>query len=168
MANTDKVLSIPNDEVNSNDLTVITGGGAWAYSSWYKVLNNLAADINIYSIAFQLTATPTVDTAEQYLLEIGVGSLNSATTIIQLPYSMKSDTAVGIFQDSVVIFLPEPRLVTSGQNILIRVACDTASRTINGVKIMYTSTRNLWVPQVYPENYKRVSGGGSINAGGVI
>jgi len=163
MANTDLALSMPDTDRRSTSTILITGSlvGGWGYSDWVKIQTMLRQPINIYSIIFQPTAIPTVDTVEQYIIEIGTGSSNNVTTIIQVPYNMKSDTAVGFYHTTDMAILPEPRTVAAGSTIYVRAACSTASRLITGISILYTSTVDVCQPQAYFNNYQRIVGGGT-------
>lgn len=168
MANTDLVLSLTN---TNNGLSVTTPPPLWAFSSWKKLDEYIEKNIYVYGIQFQLTATPTVDNTSEYIIEIGTGAIGNESTKLQIPYSMRTDTAVGIFLTSTnSIFLPESYLILAGSTISIRIASSIASQTINGIKLQYTSTGKVGEVEVYPENYKRVqvANGMGTSMGGVI
>ena len=166
MANTDKVLS---HKRLINGLTLVSPVGTWQFSGWQKIDEYTEVDINIYGISFALTAIPTADSTEQYIIEIGVGAIGNESTKIQIPYSMRSDTAVAFYFVNSVS-LPEPYYVRAGSTISVRIACSVASRTVNGIKLMYTATQNVGEEEVYPNNHRRVqtANGMSTSMGGVI
>lgn len=167
MANTDLYLSMPADAVG---ISLVTSSTAWTFGAWVIVDGSLGTDIKIYSIAFHPTNIPTVDTASEFVIEVGKGHPGAETTIIQIPYSIKSDTAVGIYLPDSEVVLPEPVFVQSGQTISMRVAGSVASAvTYQGVKIKYQALKNIAVPPPYPNNYKRFKSGNgaSTSMGGV-
>jgi hypothetical protein len=163
MANTDIVYALPDNDNRATVTSINTGGAAWVYGGWYKLHSNTKASMNVYGLSFRLTAIPNAGTVEEYIIEIGIGSSNNVTLKIQMPYSMKANTNVGIYLTDRQIFLPEPVVINASSTIFVRAACGNiaAIRTINGIKLMYTATTNIFTPQAYSNNYQRFTGGGT-------
>lgn len=157
MANTDLYLSMPAD---TDGISLVTSSTAWTFGPWVIVDGSLGTDIQIYSIAFHPTNIPTVDVASQFVIEVGKGHPGAETTIIQIPYSIKADTNVGIYQPGAEVVLPEPVFVQSGQTISMRVTGSVASAvTYQGVKIKYQGLKNIAVSPLYSNNYQRFKSG---------
>lgn len=169
MANTDLILTLPS--IESKPLLVYSAITAWAFDSWQVVARKLNSDINIIGFTFQWTHIPAVDTTVQCLFEIGVGDLGGFTTKIQLPFNLRSDTAVGIYLNtSNDLFLPEGYTVPSGSAVAVRVADSiTGAVLYNGVSLICQATVETAIPAApaYSGNYQRGSGANATNIGGV-
>lgn len=138
MSTTLTLLSYPTTE---NGLSLTTTAIAWAYSDWKPLAKVITQDINIISLRFQFTLVMSADTTYEQLYEIGINQGAGIVTKIQLPISVRNDTAVGFYQTPDVIFLPEPYTVTAGASIYVRVATSVASaKTINGIKLQYQAS----------------------------
>lgn len=135
MSTTLQLLSYPTTE-NGVVLNVVSGG--FGYSDWKPLAKVITQDINIISLVFQFTLVMSPDTTHEQLYEIGINQGSGIVTQIQLPLSIRNDTAVGFYPTSGGIFLPEPYTVRAGASIYVRVATSIGlPKTIEGVKILY-------------------------------
>lgn len=165
MANTDLILSLPNKDVDSY-FKITSGTVAWAFGDWYEIDAGIRADIAIIGFTYQRNSAIAVDTTVEALYEIQTGDGGNWITQIQLPLSVRNDTAVGYYLNQ-TIFFPEGFLVPAGQAIRIRVARSIATAgNTDGIRLLYTSAAdNAYSPaDIYPNNYKRF--GGSAIVGG--
>jgi hypothetical protein len=138
MATTLKILSYPTTEAG---VTLTTTAVAWAYSDWKPLAKVITQDIDIISLRFQFTLVMSADTTYEQLYEIGINQGSGIVTKIQLPISVRNDTAVGFYMTPDRIFLPEPYTVKAGASIYVRVATSVASaKTINGIKLQYQAS----------------------------
>lgn len=138
---------------------------AWRFSQWKVIAPMTNSEMLIQAIAFQVTRVTTADTTYEVLIEIGFGKVDNPTTVVQIPYSLRSDTAVGIYLDAKV-FLPEPVVVPILETVCVRIANSTASAdTINGIKLRVQDNRRPVQPneQLILNNYKFVSSSSGIS-----
>jgi len=130
-----QILSLP---AAATGLAPVSSATAWTFGTAVTASASLPAGINIIGLQFQVTNIPTVDTTQQILFDITVGGI----TKVQIPYTQRSDTAVG-FYPSVpysggTVFLPEPYKVPGGSAVAVQVTDSLSSAiTYNGVKILY-------------------------------
>jgi len=130
-----QILSLPQA---ATGLAPVSSATAWNYGTAVTASASLAVGIKIIGLQFQVTNIPTVDATQEILFDITVGG----TTKVQIPYTQRSDTAVG-FYPSVpysggTVFLPEPYSVPGGSAVAVQVTDSLASaKTYNGVKILY-------------------------------
>lgn len=131
-----QILSIPS---NSNGLSPVSGVSAWTYGSWVAFTTSLPTDGYITGITFQNQAIPSLDTTQQFLFEVGIGAAGAEVVKLQVPYSFRQDTNIGIYLMPVnSIYLPEPFFVHGGSRISVRVADSIANAlTYNNAKLMY-------------------------------
>lgn len=138
MATQGDYLSLP---ARSIGVWPVGNATAWAYGSWYQLIDKLDSGIFVSGIQFQIGAIlATLDTTRQILFEVGVGAPGSEVIKMQIPYSIRLDTAVGYYKSSGYnsIFLPEPMLIPAGSRIAVRVADSFAlAVTYDGFKLMY-------------------------------
>ena len=169
MANTDLILTLPS--IESKPRMVYSAITAWAFDPWAVVAKKTMSDINIIGFTFQWTHIPAVDSTVECLFEIGIGDLGGFVTKVQLPFNIRSDTAVGIYLNTANnLFLPEGYTVPSGSSIAVRVADSiTGSLLYNGVSLICQATATTAIPPApaYSNNYQRGSGGTATNIGGV-
>lgn len=138
MSTTLKLLSYPN---TANGLSLVTTAIAWAYSDWKPLAKVIPLNIDIISLRFLFTPIMTADTTYEQLYEIGINQGSGIVTTIQLPISLRNDTAVGFYNTPDSIFLSEPYTVIAGASIYVRVATSVASaKTINGIKLQYQAS----------------------------
>ncbi|PKL31904.1 hypothetical protein CVV43_00440 [Candidatus Saccharibacteria bacterium HGW-Saccharibacteria-1] len=129
---------------------------AWAYGSWYQLIDKLDSGIFVSGIQFQVGAIlATLDTTREILFEIGVGLAGSEVVKMQIPYSIRLDTAVGYYNSSGYnsIRFPEPMLIPAGSRIAVRVADSFAvAVTYDGFKLMYREVVDPTVALDSPSN----------------
>lgn len=79
-----------------------------------------------------------VDTTYEWIIELATGAAASETLAIQVPASVRNDTAVGFAPSNYIIF-PEPKEIAANTRISVRVAYSlaTTSNTLSGIKILY-------------------------------
>lgn len=118
-----------------------SGSTAWSYSSWTEVVpvSTITSTFYIAGLTWMWhTPLAAVDTTYEWIIELGTGSGGAESMIIQVPSSVRNDTAVGFPSSNMVIF-PEPKEVAANTRIAVRVAYSlaTTSNTLTGIKILY-------------------------------
>lgn len=118
-----------------------SGSTAWSFSAWTEVVpaSTITATFYIAGLTWAWhTPLAATDTTYEWIIELGTGSAGSESTIIQVPSSVRNDTAVGFTPSNFVTF-PEPKEVAANTRIAVRVAYSlaTTSNTLSGIKIMY-------------------------------
>ena len=118
-----------------------SGGAAWSFSAYTELVAASAITATYYVAGFTWvfhTPIAAVDTTYEVLFEIATVAAASEVLIIQVPCSVRADTAVG-FTPSNFVVLPEPKEVAANTRLSIRVAQSlaTTSQTYTGIKIMY-------------------------------
>lgn len=155
MANTDIVRSLPE---NSNGISVVSSATSWAFGSWVLLHQDTGIDINIISLRYCITYQPAAtDTIYEHIFELGVGDQGSEITKIQIPHSIKEDTAANYYMHDHTCYLPEMFFLPKNSRISVRVANGVAtSTTYNGLKIMYMAANKLVAQSdsALPNNYQ--------------
>jgi hypothetical protein len=162
MSTTLTIRSIPQ---NLAGITLTVPATAWAYSQWKVIAPTTNGVMDILSVAFQVTRITTADTTYEILLELGFGRPGYEVTKVQIPYSFRSDTAVGFYLDTRV-FLPELVTVPAGTTVSVRIANSTASAdTVNGIYLGVISSKTPIQPTeaALNNNYQFVSAGSGIS-----
>lgn len=118
-----------------------SGSTAWSFSAYTELVpaNAITSDFYIAGLTWSWhTPLAATDTTYQWLIELATGGAGSETLIIQVPSSVRNDTAVGFVPGNFVVF-PEPKYVAANTRISVRVAYSlaTTSNTLTGIKIMY-------------------------------
>lgn len=118
-----------------------SGGVAWSYSAYTEVVpvSTITSTFYIAGLTWAWhTPLAAVDTTYEWIIELATGGAGSETMIIQVPSSVRNDTAVGFPSSNMVIF-PEPKEVAANTRISVRVAYSlaTTSNTLTGIKILY-------------------------------
>jgi hypothetical protein len=118
-----------------------SGGAAWSFSAYTEVVpaNAITSDFYIAGLTWMWhSPLAAVDTTYEWIIELATGAAASEVLIIQVPCSVRNDTAVGHMPSNYVIF-PEPKFVAANTRISVRVAYSLAitSNTLTGIKILY-------------------------------
>jgi len=118
-----------------------SGGAAWSFSAWTEIVpaSTITSTFYIAGLTWAWhTPLAATDTTYEWIIELGTGGAGSETMIIQVPSSVRNDTAVGFPSSNMVIF-PEPKEVAANTRIAVRVAYSlaTTSNTLTGIKILY-------------------------------
>jgi hypothetical protein len=118
-----------------------SGGAAWTFSAYTEVVpaNAITSDFYIAGLTWAWhTPLAAVDTTYEWLIELATGAAASEVLAIQVPSSVRNDTAVG-FVPSNYVFFAEPKFIAANTRISVRVAYNTAttSNTLSGIKILY-------------------------------
>lgn len=118
-----------------------SGGVAWSFSAYTEVVpaSTITSTFYITGLTWAWhTPLAAVDTTYEWIIELATGAAASETLIIQVPASVRNDTAVGFPSSNMVIF-PEPKEVAANTRISVRVAYSlaTTSNTLTGIKILY-------------------------------
>lgn len=160
MANTDLVLRIPG-QLNAN-VRVQSGLTAWSYGDWMVLDSSVPNTINIIGFSFSWAYIPAVDTTIQCIFDISVAPRGQRAVKIQLPYSLRSDTAVGIYNvKSNLVYLPEGFVVPADSEIAVRVADSIVGNLgYNCVSLLVQTTTavNVSPGNVFSNNYQRLKG----------
>lgn len=161
MAETDLMLVIPDQANGASPIS----GASWAFGNWVTVITHTQDNFIINGLTWQVTNVPTADTTYEQIFEIGVGDAGSETTIAQVPYSFRADTAADYYVDTYTFYFPEAIIVAPNRRIAVRAASsDAATITYNGVKLRYQAT--VIMPALatagFPNNYQHPK---SVSAG---
>lgn len=160
MANTDLVLKVP-QQLNAN-ARVQSGLTAWSYGDWWVLDTSIPNTINIVGFSFSWTYIPAVDTTIQCIFDISVAPRGQRAVKIQLPYSLRSDTAVGIYNvKSNLVYLPEGYVVPADSEIAIRVADSIVGNlgyNCTTLLVQLTTASNLSPANQFSTNYQRLKG----------
>jgi len=118
-----------------------SGGAAWSFSAYTELVpvNTITATYYIAGFTWMWhTPMAAVDTTYEVLFEIATGATSSEVLIIQVPCSVRNDTAVGVMPSNFVPFV-EPKQVAANTRLSLRVAQSlaTTSQTYTGCKILY-------------------------------
>ena len=118
-----------------------SGAAAWSYSGYTEVVpvDTITSTFYLAGITWAWhTPVAAVDTTYEWIIEIATGAAASEVLIIQVPASIRNDTAVGFVPSNMVIF-PEPKLVAANTRLSVRVAYSlvTTSNTLTGIKLLY-------------------------------
>jgi len=119
-----------------------SGAAAWSYSGYTEVVpaSTITSTFYIAGLTWMWhTPVAAVDTTYEWIIELATGAAASEVLIIQVPASVRNDTAVGFVPSNMVIF-PEPKEVAANTRISVRVAYSlvTTSNTLTGIKILYS------------------------------
>jgi hypothetical protein len=136
VAKPDVVLSQPDA---SSGVSLASAASSFGFGSRLQVLPWWDYDIALTGVSFEVDEVLAVDTTREILFEIATGDVGSEVTKIQIPYSFRSDTAVGYYsQDHVEIFFPEPVVITANTRLSVRVADNNvAAATYDGFKVFF-------------------------------
>ncbi len=160
MANTDLVLKIPG-QLNAN-VRVQSGLAAWSYGDWMVLDSSVPNTINIVGFSFSWTYVPAVDTTIECVFDISVAERGKREVDIQLPFSLRSDTAVGYYMNkSNLVYLPEGYVVPAGSEIAVRVADSIVGNLgYDCISLMVETTTavNISPGNVFSNNYQRLKG----------
>lgn len=118
-----------------------SGSTAWSFSAYTQVVPAGAITQDYYLAGLTWcwhTPIAAADTTYQWIIELATGASGSEVLAVQIPCSIRADTAVG-YVPSNVVMLPEPKLITANTRISVRVAYSlaTTSNTLSGIKIIY-------------------------------
>lgn len=118
-----------------------SGGAAWSFSAYTELVpaSTITSDCYISGLTWCWhTPLAAVDTTYEWIIELATGAAASEVLIIQVPASVRMDTAVGYVPSNYVIF-PEPKLLSANTRVSVRVAYSlaTTSNTLTGIKILY-------------------------------
>ena len=118
-----------------------SGAAAWSYSGYTEVVpvDTITSTFYLAGITWAWhTPVAAVDTTYEWIIEIATGAAASEVLIIQVPASIRNDTAVGFVPSNMVIF-PEPKLVAANTRLSVRVAYSlaTTGNTLTGIKLLY-------------------------------
>lgn len=118
-----------------------SGGAAWSFSAYTEIVpaSTITADFYIAGLTWAWhTPLAAVDVTYEWIIELATGSAASEVMIIQVPCSVRMDTAVGYAPSNFITF-PEPKFVAANTRISVRVAYSlaTTSNTLAGIKILY-------------------------------
>lgn len=118
-----------------------SGSTAWSFSSYTEVVpaSTITSDFYIAGLTWCWhTPLAAVDTTYEWIIELATGAGGAEVLIIQVPCSVRMDTAVGYAPSNFVVF-PEPKYVAANTRISVRVAYSlaTTSNTLTGIKILY-------------------------------
>ena len=164
MANTDLFLALPKYATGAS---VISSATAWAYGSYVVIAECLARDIYIIGVQFQITDAPaSLDVTEEHLFEIATGAAGAEVTKIQIPYSVRQDTAVGYYLTaSVSCTFPEGYKVPALSRISARATNSIAVAVTYPFKIFYQGIGEITRARQVTNNYRYVKVGTGMSTG---
>lgn len=116
--------------------TIAVPAGPWNSSPTIKVAPYTAEAWAIYGIVGQCHYVPNVDTTHEGVFELYINT--GSDLIAQLPFSFRSDTAVGYYSN-LAVYLPEPFFLPRASSLWIRIVDSNASggATYSGVKVLF-------------------------------
>lgn len=164
-------LSIYSIPTTKTGVTLTAGSVAWLYGAYVPLAVHTRADIYVWNISFQYNIISGLDTANQFIIDIGVGNAGAEVVVAQMPHSFRADTAVGHLMQTVTLFFPEPFFVPRLSRISVRAASSITNQAYSGLKLGYMSDTKLIdvADNVYPANYQRFTAtSGGVNVSGVI
>ena len=160
MANTDLVLKVP-QQLNAN-VRVQSHMAAWSYGDWMVLDTSIPNTINIVGFSFSWAYIPAVDTTIQCIFDISVAPRGQRAVKIQLPFNLRTDTAVGIYLEKEnMVYLPEGYVVPADSEIAIRVAdsiVGTLGYACTTLLVQSTTQVNLSPASSFSTNYQRLKG----------
>jgi hypothetical protein len=116
-------------------LIVSSPASSWGTGSWTTLIQNCPA-VSILGVTAQVTAIQSVDTTEEGVLELATGAVGSEVVKLQLPFSFRSDTAVGYYLTPLHLFLPEPFSIAANTRLAIRAYdSNSSSRNYHGIRL---------------------------------
>lgn len=120
-------------------ITVVGSATGGTFSQWKVVAPRLREEILIAGVSFEYNSPVNADTTFGLAIEIGFGEPGYEVTHISVPYSVRSDTAVGYFlKENSRFFLPELKVAPKGTTISIRFAMQQSlASTLSGVKLIF-------------------------------
>ena len=124
-----------------------TSATAWAAPAGWSIIGT-PADTYIGIVAVEITPRyiPAVNTTIEGLLEVAVGTFGAEVLEIQIPFSYRSNTAVGYYMtDPIMFYLPEPAYadMSGGKSLY--------SKAYNSVNVANTyDVRLYYVVQAAP------------------
>lgn len=153
MSTTGNYLSLPS---RNTGIWPTSGATAWTYGPWFLMIDKLDSGIFVSGIQFQIGVIPaSLDVTMQQLFEVGVGASGSEVVKIQVPFSIRMDTAACYIESSgySTLFFPEPMLIPAGSRISVRAA-DSVAATVNyeAFKIIYREVVDPTVVLDSPNN----------------
>lgn len=118
-----------------------SGGASWSFSAYTELVpvNTITSTFYIAGLTWAWhTPLAAVDTTYEWIIEIATGDAASEVLAVQIPSSVRNDTAVG-FPSSNMVILPEPKEIAANTRLSVRVAYSlaTTSNTLSGIKILY-------------------------------
>jgi len=118
-----------------------SGGAAWSFSSYTEIVpvNTITSTYYIAGVTWMWhTPVAATDTTYEWIIEIASDTAGSPILQVQIPASIRNDTAVG-FVPSNIYMLPEPKQIAANTQLGVRVAYSlaTTSNTLTGIKIFY-------------------------------
>jgi hypothetical protein len=123
-------------------VTSSTSATAWVDPGGWSVIGT-PVDTYIGIVAVEITPryVPAVDTTIEVLLEVGIGSFVLGQTMVaQIPFSYRSDTAVGYYMtDPVMFYFPEPLYadMSGGKSIYSKVYNSVNVLNIYDLRLYY-------------------------------
>jgi hypothetical protein len=134
---TNRYLSYP---AAAAGISRASSGTGWTVSSYTEVVpaSTIAATFYIAGVTWMWwTPLAAVDTTYEVTIEIATGGAGAETMQIQIPASVRMDTAVGYVPSQMVI-LPEPVQVAANTRVAVRINYGvSASVTVTAIKILY-------------------------------
>jgi hypothetical protein len=120
-----------------------TAAVAWNAGAYQDIAtaSDFSNSIAILGVTFQRSeyAIAGADTTREYLLEIATGTAGSEVVQLQIPWTVRMDTAAEHnLSTAVTYFLPEPFVVPALTRIAVHARIGTNDTvTVAGIKILY-------------------------------
>jgi hypothetical protein len=123
-------------------ISATSGGTVWVFGSYMDIITSTTTEIAIFGVQWQYgrSGVAGVDATREWQLDIATGATSAEVVQLQIPFSLRMDTAAGhalaTFENH---FLGEPLLVPASTRIACRVAqgFNAAATTLTGIKIYY-------------------------------
>ena len=121
----------------------ISSASAWAFGSWVWIADATVA-FNICGVSFQPTTSPGNDATHDILFEIGLGAVGAEQTVIQIPYSVRSDSSLEYFKNKPIMFPELWGPVRYGTRLSVRVTDSQASAiTYDSFKLLVAEIADM-------------------------
>lgn len=165
-----KYRSLPS--FNNPGIVVVGATVGGNFSAWKVLAPRLREDILIAGLAFEYNSPNNADTTFDFTIQIGFGEPGYEVVHIAIPYSVRSDTAVGYYlKENSRFFLPELKSVPRGTVISIRYAMtQSLTHSLSGVRLIIVAENAQIEPreqtQLQNSQFLRVGNGMSVSERG--
>lgn len=125
-------------------ISIKANSTTWQYGSWRAFCCQTPITIQIAGVTFAAGGVlVSSDTTYQFVIDIGIGNVGSETTILQVPYSYRGDTAADIENSTQTIMFPETYTIPEASTISARLASSTASESMYHMRLIYLAEKQI-------------------------
>lgn len=130
-----QILSIPTTSGLAPADTLV----AWTPGLYLEASASLLKDIDVIGFDWCITTPLGVNTTTEFMFEIATGAIGLEVVKVQIPYSLRGNTAAGYYHlPYMTFFLPEPIGIDAGERLSVRISSNLTEATpYSAVKIIY-------------------------------